>query len=131
MENFFVDAAVWVAEALRMPKFLIGAAIVSIATMLFELITTITSITKKQGELGVCNIINANIIDLVLILLACFFISKGRLIIGPQSMRLDISACLLILLLAVLPALINKKFIKVQCFLMSQFMLYILFLLQL
>lgn len=30
--DWFVDGAVWVAEVTRMPKFLIGATIVSLAT---------------------------------------------------------------------------------------------------
>ena len=88
-------------------------------------ITVDTSITKKQGDLGVGNIIGANIIDLVLILPICSFISNGQLIIEPQSMFLDIPASLVISLVAVLPTLIFKKFTKVQGF--ALLVLYILY----
>ena len=38
--DWFVDGAVWVAEVTRMPKFLIGATIVSLATTLPEIIVS-------------------------------------------------------------------------------------------
>ena len=49
--DFFVDASVWVAEALKMPKFLIGATIVSIATTLPEMIVSIIAVV--EGNLAI------------------------------------------------------------------------------
>ena len=116
--DLLIENAKLLASAIGVSDGIIAITIVAIGTSLPELITTITSITKKQGELGVGNIIGANIIDLVLILPICSLISRGQLIIEPQSMFLDAPACLLISLVAVIPTLINKKFTKVQGFIM-------------
>lgn len=125
--DLLVENAKLLASAIGVSDGIIAITIVAIGTSLPELITTITSITKKQGDLGVGNIIGANIIDLVLILPVCSFISKGQLIIEPQSMYLDIPACLLISLVAVVPALINKKFTKIQGFiLLALYLAYII-----
>lgn len=125
--DLLVENAKLLASAIGVSDGIIAITIVAIGTSLPELITTITSITKKQGDLGVGNIIGANIIDLVLILPVCSFISKGQLIIEPQSMYLDIPACLLISLVAVVPALINKKFTKIQGFaLLALYLTYII-----
>lgn len=123
--DLLVENAKLLASAIGVSDGIIAITIVAIGTSLPELITTITSITKKQGDLGVGNIIGANIIDLVLILPICSFISKGQLIIEPQSMFLDIPASLVISLIAVVPALIFKKFTKLQGFVMLA--LYILY----
>ena len=38
--DWFVDGAVWVAEVTRIPKFIIGATVISIATTLPEVIVS-------------------------------------------------------------------------------------------
>ena len=124
--DLLVENAKIVASALGVSDGIIAITIVAIGTSLPELITTITSIVKKQGDLGVGNIIGANIIDLVLILPICSFISGGNLIVEPQSMLLDAPFCLAISLIAVVPAFIFKKFTKLQGFiLLAVYLLYI------
>ena len=46
--DFFVDAAVWLAEITHVPQFVIGATVVSIATTLPELF--VSSIAALQGK---------------------------------------------------------------------------------
>lgn len=125
--DLLVENAKIVASALGVSDGIIAITIVAIGTSLPELITTITSVVKKQGDLGVGNIIGANIIDLVLILPICSFISGGNLVVEPQSMLLDAPFCLLISLIAVVPAFVFKKFTKLQGFiLLSVYLLYII-----
>lgn len=112
--DLLVSNASFVASKLGVSDGIIAITIVAVGTSLPELITTITSIVKKQGDLGVGNIIGANIIDLTLILPVCSIISGGNLLIEPQSLYLDIPACLVISAAAVIPALIFKKFTKIQ-----------------
>ncbi len=50
--DFFVDASVWIAEASGMPKFLIGATIVSMATTIPELLVSL--ISAAEGNVGMC-----------------------------------------------------------------------------
>ena len=47
--DWFVDGAVWVAEITKIPKFIIGATIISLATTLPEIIvSTIAAIDGHQ-----------------------------------------------------------------------------------
>ena len=46
--DWFVDGAVWVAEVTRIPKFIIGATIISIATTLPEII--VSTIAAVEGH---------------------------------------------------------------------------------
>lgn len=107
-----------VASAIGVSDGIIAITVVAIGTSLPELVTTITSIVKKQGELGVGNIIGANIIDLVLILPICSLISKFQLEVVDQSRFLDMPALLVISGVAVIPTMITKKFHKWQGFLL-------------
>ena len=112
--DLLVSNASFVASEIGVSDGIIAITIVAIGTSLPELITTITSIVKKQGDLGVGNIVGANIIDLTLILPVCSIISGGNLVVEPQNLLLDIPACLIISAVAVIPALIFKKFTKIQ-----------------
>ncbi len=112
--KLLVDNATEVASALNISEGIVGITIVAIGTSLPELVTTITSIVKKQGDLGVGNVIGANIIDLVLILPICSFIANGNLIVSEQAYMLDIPVLLVLSLIAVVPTLIFKKFNKIQ-----------------
>lgn len=49
--DFFLDAATWVAEVSGIPKFVIGATVVSIATTLPELF--VSSIASAQGKVDI------------------------------------------------------------------------------
>jgi len=120
------DNAVVIARGMNISEGIIGITIVAIGTSLPELVTTITAIRKKQGELGVGNIIGANIIDLVLILPICSFISGGNLVIVPQSYILDMPFLILISLVAIIPSIFNKKLKRWQgIVMMSLYAIYI------
>jgi len=114
--QLLVENAKVIASELNISEGIVAITIVAIGTSLPELVTTVTSIVKKQGELGVGNIIGANIIDLVLILPICSFIANGQLTIEPQAYLLDIPACLLVSLIAVLPTVLQGRFKKWQGF---------------
>ena len=50
--DLFVDAATWMAEASGIPKFIIGATIVSVATTLPELIVSAIAAAEAQGDIS-------------------------------------------------------------------------------
>lgn len=60
--DWFVDGAVWVAEVTRIPKFIIGATIISVATTLPEIIVSTIAAIEGHGILvsGVGNYIAAS-----------------------------------------------------------------------
>ncbi len=96
------------------PTRIISVTIIAIGTSLPELVTTITSIVKKQASLSAGNIIGANIIDLTLILPICSLIYGGKLPMLDNVARIDLPACLIVTLIALIPTLITKKFSRVQ-----------------
>ena len=112
--DMFVDGSSSIAGILKVPSLIIGLTIVAFGTSLPELITTLTAIAKKQSSLSVGNIIGANIIDLTMILPVCSLVSGGSLPISTMAARIDIPACLIVGLIAMIPTLITKKFTRVQ-----------------
>lgn len=116
--DLLVDNATVIAERFGVSETVIAATVVAVGTSLPELVTTVGAIVKKESELSVGNIIGANIIDITLILPICSLITGGNLAVGKQSAYLDIIICLVISLIAVVPAIIRGKFKRIQGVLM-------------
>lgn len=57
--DWFVDSASWIAEVLGVPKFVIGATIVSLATTLPEMIVSISATAKGNVEMAAGNAIGS------------------------------------------------------------------------
>ena len=66
--DWFVDAASWMAEASGMPKFLIGATIVSVATTLPEIIVSVIAAAEGQTEMAIGNAVGSVTANLGLIM---------------------------------------------------------------
>ena len=102
------------ARLIGIKERIIGVTLIAVGTSLPELITTVTAISKKQSELSVGNIIGANIMDLTLIMPLSSVISGRSLNITKTSAMIDLPACLLVGIISVVPALILKKFTRLQ-----------------
>lgn len=63
--NLLVDNGIRIAELLRVPSFMIAVIFTSVGTSLPEMITVITSVRKGVSNLGIGNIIGANILNIV------------------------------------------------------------------
>lgn len=57
--DWFVDSASWIAEVLGVPKFVIGATIVSIATTLPEMIVSVQATAKGNVDMAAGNAIGS------------------------------------------------------------------------
>lgn len=57
--DWFVDSASWIAEVLGVPKFVIGATIVSLATTLPEMIVSISATAQGNVEMAAGNAIGS------------------------------------------------------------------------
>lgn len=97
------------ARIIGISESIIGLTVIAIGTSLPELVTTIIAITKKQGSLGLGNILGANIIDVTVILPVCSMISGGALPIARQTLLIDIPVCFSVMGLFILPALLTEK----------------------
>ena len=66
--DWFVDAAIWVAEVTNIPKILIGATIVALCTTLPELMVSTFAVASGTPDMGVGNAIGSIICNTSLIL---------------------------------------------------------------
>ena len=66
--DWFLDGAVWLAEATGMPRFLIGATVVSLVTTLPELTVSVTGVLEGAVDLAVSNAAGSVTANLGLIL---------------------------------------------------------------
>lgn len=57
--DYFVDASVWIAEVLSIPKFLVGATIVSFATTLPELLVSVFAAIDRMPDMAAGNAIGS------------------------------------------------------------------------
>lgn len=92
----------------------IGVTLVAVGTSLPELVTTVTAVMKKQSSLSLGNILGANILDLTLILPLSALVSGQALPVTAAAAKTDLPVCLLVGLVAVVPALIASKFKRYQ-----------------
>lgn len=112
--DLLVDNGSELARIIGISERIIGVTLVAVGTSLPELVTTITAIVKKQSSLSVGNILGANILDLTLILPLSNIISGKPLPIAAASATVDLPVCLLVGAIAVIPALISRKFSRWQ-----------------
>ena len=66
--DWFLDGAVWIAETTGVPRFIIGATVVSLATTLPELTVSATGVMKGEVDLAVGNAVGSVTANLGLIL---------------------------------------------------------------
>ena len=116
--NVLVNSAEYVAKAAHVPERVIAVTVLAVGTSLPELVTTVTAVVKHEMSLSAGNIIGANIMDMTLIMPICGVISGKALPVTAQVGRIDLPATLLVALVALIPALIKKRFMKWQGFLL-------------
>ena len=112
--QLLVDNGSTLARLAGVPERVIGVTLIAVGTSLPELITTITAIAKKQSSLSIGNIFGANIIDLTLIMPLSALISGKALPVSQTLAMIDLPICLVVGLIAVVPAMIRSKFSRSQ-----------------
>ena len=112
--QLLVDKGGQIALSWGVSEAIIGVTIVAVGTSLPELVTAITSIIKKQSSMSVGNVIGANVIDTTLIPAVCSFVYGGNLPVSAQNVYLDFPVAVLVTLITAVPAVIRKKFSRVQ-----------------
>lgn len=112
--QLLVDNGVEIARTFQISEAIIGVSVIAIGTSLPELITTINAIAKKEAAMSVGNIIGANILNLVMILPTCSFLSAGRLMIQHRVLYMDAPVMMLAIGIAFIPPIITGKFYKAQ-----------------
>ena len=96
--DWFVDAAVWIANATGIPKFIIGATVVSLATTLPELTVSVTGVIDGELDMAVGNAVGsvtANIGLIMGISLVCLPAVIKRSQFWPKAVLMVAASALL------------------------------------
>ncbi|MGN0521390.1 MAG: calcium/sodium antiporter [Eubacterium sp.] len=98
--DWFVDSASWIAEILGVPKFIIGATIVSIATTLPEMIVSIQATAKGNVDMAAGNAIGsvtANTAMIMGIFIICMPFAVKRKEFAPKGIMMFLASAALVL----------------------------------
>ncbi len=98
--NFFVDSSVWISDKLRIPKFIIGATIVSIATTLPELTVSVLATCGGKFDMAAGNAIGSIVCNIGLILAISIIAAPSK--VGKRKFPAAKSALLLCALIVTL-----------------------------
>ena len=66
--DFFVDAASWIGDVTGIPRFIIGATIVSLATTMPELLVSVLAVFQGKTDMGIGNAVGSVTCNLGVIL---------------------------------------------------------------
>ena len=86
--DWFVDASTWIAEASGIPKFIIGATVVSFATTLPEMLVSVFAALEGNVDIAVGNAVGsvtANIGVIMCIALICMTCAMTRKQFGVKA----------------------------------------------
>lgn len=98
--DWFVDSASWIAEVLGVPKFVIGATIVSIATTLPEMIVSIQATAKGNVDMAAGNAIGsvtANTAMIMGVFIVCMPFAIKRKEFAPKAIMMFFASAALVL----------------------------------
>ena len=99
--DIFVDAATWAADVSGIPKFIIGATVVSLATTLPELLVSLFASFEGKVDMAIGNAVGsvtANTAMIMAISIICLPAFAPRKDVGIKSILLLVSTALLLIL---------------------------------
>ncbi len=77
--DYFIDASAWIAEAFGIPKVIVGATVVSLATTLPEIIVSVLAALSGRAEIAVGNAVGSVTANTALIFALCAVLSPFAL----------------------------------------------------
>ncbi|MBQ3329914.1 MAG: calcium/sodium antiporter [Ruminococcus sp.] len=113
--RLLVDNGTLIArDVLHIDERIVSLTMVAVGTSLPELVTAVSAIVKRQPAITAGNILGANTIDILLILPLCALTQGGVLPLSRGTLWLDLPFCLLAAIITLVPALVKKRFLRVQ-----------------
>lgn len=106
--SLLVDNGILIAEILGVPSIVIAITFTALGTSLPELVTTISSIRKKVSNLGVGNIIGANILNVVQVIGISAIANPISIKHDPTIVSFQIPMVIVLVGLALLFGMISK-----------------------
>ena len=106
--QLLVENGQLLARALGVPDRVIAVTFIALGTSLPELVTTVTSAIKKQGDVGLGNVIGANLFNMLLVIGLPATIT-GNVAFSKNALFFDLPLALLVMSGLIVPMLIRKK----------------------
>ncbi len=110
--NLLVDNGIEIANIMGVPSIVVGVVFAAFGTSLPELVTTITSIRKKASNLGVGNIIGANILNILQVIGITSLVSPINLTNEPDIINTQLPIAIGMIILVVAAGFFSKKGFK-------------------
>ncbi len=110
--NLLVDNGIFIAEKLGVPERVIAVTFIALGTSLPELVTSIVSLIKGFGNVGLGNIIGANILNMLLVI--GIPAAVAGIPVEDSTIKVDMPLAMLVMAVLLLPILIRKKSSRVQ-----------------
>lgn len=123
--RLLVNSGVTLASLFSIPERIIGLTMIALGTSLPELVTTVSAILKKEGQMSIGNVLGANIMNITLIPSCCGFVARNHMTLNlqqntfwptpiPNTLYLDIPFAFLLLAIVVIPSIKTKKLYRLQ-----------------
>lgn len=110
--NLLVDNGILIAEALGVPERVIAVTFIALGTSLPELMTSVMSLIKGYGNVGLGNVLGANILNLLLVI-GIPAVVQG-IPLERSVVAVDMPLAGLVMGILFIPILIRKKSSRVQ-----------------
>lgn len=110
--NLLVDNGIILAEALGVPERVIAVTFIALGTSLPELMTSIMSLVKGYGNVGLGNVIGANLLNMLLVIGIPSAIAGIPL--ERSTVMIDMPLSCLVMAVLIIPILIRKRSSRVQ-----------------
>lgn len=110
--NLLVDNGILIAEAIGVPERVIAVTFIALGTSLPELMTSVMSLVKGYGNVGLGNVIGANLLNMLLVIGIPSAVAGIPL--EQSTVYVDMPLSCLVMAVLILPILIRKKSSRIQ-----------------
>lgn len=110
--NLLVDNGILIAEAIGVPERVIAVTFIALGTSLPELMTSVMSLVKGYGNVGLGNVIGANLLNLLLVIGIPSAVAGIPL--EQSAVRVDMPLACLVMAILIFPILVRKKSSRIQ-----------------
>lgn len=110
--NLLVDNGILIAQAIGVPERVIAVTFIALGTSLPELMTSVMSLVKGYGNVGLGNVIGANLLNMLLVIGIPSAVAGIPL--EQSTVRVDMPLSCLVMAILILPILIRKKSSRIQ-----------------
>ena len=110
--RLLVNNGMFIADKLGVPERVIAVTFIALGTSLPELMTSVMSLIKGYGNVGLGNVIGANLLNMLLVIGIPSAIAGISL--EPSAVRVDMPLSCLVMAVLIVPILIRKKSSRLQ-----------------